>query len=214
MEDIQLFYQIAIIGRRDLSLSPDPRSGVEMTLLRMLAFKPAAEDKNDSQERVLIDDGLKKNKNDEHKIKEQNSSYDTEIKENSSKGHNDINWSDLLEELNLDGTLKLLAGNCVYIKKERNIIFLNLDNRSESLYTKEHQEHLANILSSHLGEELEVKISIKSKENESPIQQKERAARNLIEKGRLRLENDSNIKAIKKVFGATVKSDSIKLKKK
>ena len=214
MEDIQLFYQIAIIGRRDLSLSPDPRSGVEMTLLRMLAFKPAAEDKNDSQERVLIDDGLKKNKNDEHKIKEQNSSYDTEIKENSSKGHNDINWSDLLEELNLDGTLKLLAGNCVYVKKERNTIFLNLDNRSESLYTKEHQEHLANILSSHLGEELEVKISIKSKENESPIQQKERAERNLKEEGRLRLENDSNIKAIKKVFGATVKSDSIKLKKK
>ena len=214
MEDIQLFYQIAIIGRRDLSLSPDPRSGVEMTLLRMLAFKPAAEDKNDSQERVLIDDGLKKNKNDEHKIKEQNSSYDTEIKENSSKGHNDINWSDLLEELNLDGTLKLLAGNCVYVKKERNIIFLNLDNRSESLYTKEHQKHLAKILSSHLGEELEVKISIKSKENESPIQQKERAERNVREEARLRLENDSNIKAIKKVFGATVKSDSIKLKKK
>ena len=62
--------------------------------------------------------------------------------------------------------------------------------------------------------ELEVKISIKSKENESPIQQKERAERNLKEEGRLRLENDSNIKAIKKVFGATVKSDSIKLKKK
>lgn len=39
-EDVQLFYQIALTGRRDLHLSPDPRSGVEMTLLRMLAFKP------------------------------------------------------------------------------------------------------------------------------------------------------------------------------
>lgn len=39
-EDVQLFYQTALIGRRDLSLSPDPRSGFEMTLLRMLAFKP------------------------------------------------------------------------------------------------------------------------------------------------------------------------------
>lgn len=39
-EDVQLFYQTALIGRRDLSLSPDPRSGLEMTLLRMLAFKP------------------------------------------------------------------------------------------------------------------------------------------------------------------------------
>ena len=39
-EDVQLFYQTAIIGRRDLALAPDPRSGFEMTLLRMLAFRP------------------------------------------------------------------------------------------------------------------------------------------------------------------------------
>src|SRR5579862_7219466 len=41
-EDVQLYYQTAIIGRRDLPLAPDPRSGFEMTLLRMLAFRPAA----------------------------------------------------------------------------------------------------------------------------------------------------------------------------
>lgn len=40
-EDVQLYYQIAISGRRDLGLSPDPRTGLEMTLLRMLAFRPA-----------------------------------------------------------------------------------------------------------------------------------------------------------------------------
>ena len=40
-EDVQLFYQAAILGRRDLHLAPDPRSGAEMTLLRMLAFRPA-----------------------------------------------------------------------------------------------------------------------------------------------------------------------------
>ncbi len=42
-EDIQLFYQIGLIGRRDLPLAPDPRSGLEMALLRMLAFKPTPE---------------------------------------------------------------------------------------------------------------------------------------------------------------------------
>ena len=39
-EDIQLFYQTALLGRRDLHLAPDPRGGFEMVLLRMLAFKP------------------------------------------------------------------------------------------------------------------------------------------------------------------------------
>ncbi len=40
-EDIQLFYQIGLMGQKDLNLAPDPRSGFEMVLLRMLTFKPA-----------------------------------------------------------------------------------------------------------------------------------------------------------------------------
>ncbi len=43
-EDIQLFYQVGLIGRRDLPLAPDPRSGLEMALLRMLAFRPSQVD--------------------------------------------------------------------------------------------------------------------------------------------------------------------------
>ncbi|HET8730935.1 MAG TPA: DNA polymerase III subunit gamma/tau [Moraxellaceae bacterium] len=39
-EDVQLYYQIALQGRRDMPWAADPRSGFEMTLLRMLAFRP------------------------------------------------------------------------------------------------------------------------------------------------------------------------------
>ncbi len=39
-EDVQLYYQIAVTGRRDLTLAPDARTGFEMALLRMLAFRP------------------------------------------------------------------------------------------------------------------------------------------------------------------------------
>ena len=42
-EDVQLYYQIAVTGRRDLTLAPDARTGFEMALLRMLAFRPGAE---------------------------------------------------------------------------------------------------------------------------------------------------------------------------
>jgi DNA polymerase-3 subunit gamma/tau len=48
-EEVQLYYQIALIGRRDLPYAPDPRSGVEMVLLRMLAFHPG--------ERISADSG-------------------------------------------------------------------------------------------------------------------------------------------------------------
>lgn len=39
-EEVQLYYQLAIEGKRDLPLAPEPKAGLEMALLRMLAFKP------------------------------------------------------------------------------------------------------------------------------------------------------------------------------
>ena len=43
-EDAQLYYQIALHGRRDLPVCREPRMGFEMTLLRMLAFRPAVDE--------------------------------------------------------------------------------------------------------------------------------------------------------------------------
>lgn len=39
-EDVQLFYQVILLGQQDLPLAPDPRTGLEMVLLRALAFRP------------------------------------------------------------------------------------------------------------------------------------------------------------------------------
>lgn len=40
--DVQLFYQVAVAGLRDLDFAPEPRAGFEMAVLRMLAFRPAS----------------------------------------------------------------------------------------------------------------------------------------------------------------------------
>ena len=48
IEDAQLFYQIAIKGHDELGLAPDPRTGLEMTLLRMLAFRPVSTESGSS----------------------------------------------------------------------------------------------------------------------------------------------------------------------
>ena len=45
-EQVQLWYQMATIGRRDLAFAPSPRAGFEMSLLRMLAFRPMTEGEN------------------------------------------------------------------------------------------------------------------------------------------------------------------------
>ncbi len=46
-EDVQLYYQIANLGRSELAHAPDPRIGLDMTLLRMLAFRPVAPSSDD-----------------------------------------------------------------------------------------------------------------------------------------------------------------------
>ncbi|MFT5504445.1 MAG: DNA polymerase-3 subunit gamma/tau [Gammaproteobacteria bacterium] len=40
MAEIQLYYQLLLQGRQDLSISPDPAAGFEMLMLRLLAFAP------------------------------------------------------------------------------------------------------------------------------------------------------------------------------
>lgn len=48
-EEVQLYYQIALTGRRDLPMSPNPREALEMCLLRMLAFRPVDQRPIDTQ---------------------------------------------------------------------------------------------------------------------------------------------------------------------
>ncbi|HLI17183.1 MAG TPA: DNA polymerase III subunit gamma/tau [Rhodanobacteraceae bacterium] len=51
-EDVQVWYQFALHGRRDLPLAPDVRAGFEMTLLRMLAFRGHADGGEDKRLRA------------------------------------------------------------------------------------------------------------------------------------------------------------------
>jgi len=61
-ENVQLYYQIALKGREDLPLALDARSGLEMTLLRMLAFTPQLPGKTAAAVKpgVAADTGQKK----------------------------------------------------------------------------------------------------------------------------------------------------------
>ncbi len=58
-ETLQLIYQIAINGRKDLHLAPDPITGFNMTLLRMLAFYPSIQSNNETKNKKKLN--LKQN---------------------------------------------------------------------------------------------------------------------------------------------------------
>ncbi|MDH5502339.1 MAG: DNA polymerase III subunit gamma/tau, partial [Gammaproteobacteria bacterium] len=202
-EDVQLFYQTALLGRRDLSLAPDPRSGVEMTLLRMLAFQPAAPDRQQDRTTRGASGAPAPQTERTTSPKARPPATATAATNPASNGHGstseewrDPDWSDLVEQLDLKGATRLLAGNCAYLRREGTTIHLSLDRRFESTLSKQRQAALCDALSSRFGETLRVEISQGKSVAETPMQKKARLGDEKLEAARASLEADPNVQAL------------------
>jgi len=208
--DVQLFYQIAIIGRRDLHLAPDPRSGVEMTLLRMLAFRPAS-----GESTSVGGSSESKPQPGAGKPAAIAASPENVAKKVVAKPWQDPDWSQLVKQLGLSGAARLLASNCAFLRRDGKTIYLGLDPRSDSLLTRQRKDALAERLSQHFGEQLVVDIAVDAalgaETRETPVQQESRIADEQIEVARQELEADPNVQAMKNMFGAEIKTDTIEL---
>ena len=214
--DVQLFYQTAIMGRRDLHLAPDPRSGVEMTLLRMLAFRPVSADLHGSSDggvdkrpqaaarRAAPGRSARQDKRANHSGQPATATASPEISE-------DVDWSELVTRLGLTGAERLLASNCAFLRREGQTFYLGLDARSDSLLTRQRKDALAAKLSEHFGQQLIVDIAVGVDAAETPVQQESRLADERLEAARQKLEADPNVKVLKTMFGAKIKTESIEL---
>jgi DNA polymerase-3 subunit gamma/tau len=211
--DVQLFYQTALVGRRDLHLAPDPRSGAEMTLLRMLAFRPAdAGSASNSGGSGSSRPAAKSSAaSAPAKVAPVKSAKPAKASTEVSATWNDPDWAPLASELGLGGAVRMLASNCALLRREGGMVYLSIDPRSESLLTRSRKQALAEALSKHFGEPLSVDISIGEAEAETPVQQESRLADERMEAARVRLESDPNVQAMKDMFGAELKTDSIEL---
>jgi len=209
--DVQLYYQIALIGRRDLHLAPDPKSGAEMTLLRMLAFRPAQAAHGETtsgtggSSETLVDSGMPAAVPVAKVVRAKSTApADT-------TSWQDPDWKELIPQLGLSGADRLLAGSCAFLKRKGKTVYFSLDPPSESYLTRPRKDSLAASLSEHFGESLKVDISISEVEVESPLQEESRHADERVEAERVKLEADPNVKALKDMFGAELKTESIKL---
>ena len=132
-EEVQLFYQIALQGRKDLSLSPDPRSGFEMLLLRMLSFRPLREGlqlvQSDTDIHVLEERKKKTVISDEIKSE----SIDTKKKDNNSQSPHIVDESTAHSKVTttkINSTLSTQANESIppweeippYLDEPRNVI--------------------------------------------------------------------------------------------
>lgn len=219
-EDVQLFYQTALIGRRDLHLAPDPRSGVEMTLLRMLAFQPAAatQQPGASSRGPASQPASRAKPADVPTTTQRGFGAGQSTVAVAGNGHTagktewtEPDWSELVERLDLKGATRLLAGNCAYLRRDGAIIHLGLDRRFESTLSKSRQSSLADALTAHFGERLRVEIAIGSTASETPMQKKVRLGDEQLEAARASLEADPNVRALRDMFGAELNPESVEI---
>ena len=214
MADVQLFYQTAIMGRRDINLAPDPRSGAEMTLLRMLAFRPATTDAAPapaSGGAPSAGTSAKKGRSAAPSAPVQGAPPASAAPQGPAATWSDPEWSQLVTQLGLAGSVRLLASNCALQRRDGTTVYLSLDPRSESLLTKPRKDALARKLTEHFGESLSVDISIGVSAAETPVQQESRLESEAMEAARDELEADPNVQTMKSIFGAKIEPESIRL---
>ena len=218
-EDVQLYYQIALQGRRDLGVSRDLRSSFEMTLLRMLAFRPGADESaatNSADQRSSSLPTAAKPppkaaparaaESDASATRATPAGLATIVSVQPITG----DWGALLKSIELHGAARQLAEHCTLKEQSGNRIALVLAEDCAHLNTVQVKGRLETALGEHLGQRLKLEIVAGKPPVATPAQIREAGEDQRMRKARAAIEQDPNVKAVQAAFDAVVEVDSIR----
>ncbi|MGA2654849.1 MAG: DNA polymerase III subunit gamma/tau [Gammaproteobacteria bacterium] len=190
-QDVQLFYQIAVNGKRDLPWVANMRLGLEMILLRMMAFAP-------------VDSTLPAIK----PVVAQRVQAAAESKPNPPSIVEKVvpthSWSEIAPQLNLTGLAMALASHCVLKSLDEQQAQLALAPQHAPLLNPSSTERLQQALSTYLGRKVLVKIHLEATGEETPAlqqAQKQQAAQQAAEHD---IKADPHVKAMMEQLGASI----------
>jgi DNA polymerase-3 subunit gamma/tau len=221
-EDVQLFYQTAILGRRDLAWAPDPRTGFEMTVLRMLAFRPNGSSEGSptapvaSSARAAV---VPSRGGASAGVAASSGAVGGAVPsravangspQGAAPGVDPARWAETLAALEVGGAARQLAANCVFSSRTGNLVRLTLDPSHQLLRTTALIDKLAQALSRHLGETMRIEVELGSAPVDSPARAEQRAVEEGLDAARRSLEDDAAVRGFKEKFGATLNPDSVK----
>ena len=213
-QDLQLFYQIAINGQKDMQHSPSEQTGLEMTILRMIAFHPDQEntEKKNLKLSNIDETALKKNKdnsiNSDYLDKTNNKDVELDvIKAPDIKSQDD--WEKVIVELGFEGAAKMLVKNTLFNSLVDSTLKLTLNNEFMNLLTKNTKNSIEKTLRSFYSD---LTLFIESGEtNGSTLSQKESTK---LETERKKTEeqflSDDGLKELEETFNTKVDTKSIK----
>ena len=216
-EDTQLYYQIAIVGRRDLELAPDTRAGFEMVLLRMLAFDFAqGEVQQAPRPRPVVAAASPSPQPRATEVASVPKPLPAQpvvapaVSAPAAAPGVLKEWAQMLAELNLQGPARQLAAHCMLVGKEGSKLQLRLDVQGEMYRRPGPEEKLVQALSAYFGESIRLDIQTGAPLADTPARQHQAAAEDRLQAARTAIDNDPNVRALRDVFGATVQPDSVR----
>jgi DNA polymerase III subunit gamma/tau len=204
-EDLQLYYQTAILGRRDLGLAPDARTGFRMTLIRMLAFRPpgttpAVPGPSERSPRAIATAASP--------VLASVPIPESDRTSPERAGGDD--WGAIVAQLP-PGASRQLASHCSWLAREGVTVRLALDPRSAVLRTRALEDKLAQALSRHFGTPMRLEIELATEgAAETPARVQERADAQQHAQARAAFEADPTVGALKERFGASVLPESVR----
>ena len=211
-EDVQLYYEIALRGRRDLALVPDSRLGLEMTVLRMLAFTPDAEEapapasEPPSRHRAAPAVAASGATATERGAAPAVERTDTGVDPASLTPHG---WRDLVEELGLSGLAGELASNSVLVESEGGRLRLELAPTHAALNTARAQEALRSALAVRFGGPVELEIVLDSPSHATPAVERARDEAGRREMAVRAIEQDPRVRTLCDAFDTRVDPDLV-----
>ena len=203
-EDVQLYYQTAIMGRRDLQLAPDPRSGFEMTLLRMLGFRyagPGLEPGPAARSMPGASAGATAGAAAPAKAAASSGS--------ASEPEASADWTTMVGEMALSGAVRSLALNCQFIGRREGAVRLALDPRFQAARTPGVEAKLQQALTAYFGGAVRLEF-VADAQLATPAQIQERAGHAALAAARQAFGEDPTVKALQERFGATLLPDTIR----
>lgn len=223
-EDLHLFYQIALIGRRDLPLSPDARNGFEMILLRMLAFRPVGADAGRmvqqqppaqviTQKSSATVKGKTSSAVDVRPVQKEVSRSNAApvAAQTSQPVAVSSDWREIVNALGLGGLVKQLAVNCTVKKREGSDIVLQIATGHSNLINPKAKQRLQQALGEYFNIEARLDIEVVNKvDAESPAQTTQREVVQRQDQAVQSVNDDSFAQSLKENFNAEIVPGSVK----
>jgi DNA polymerase III subunit gamma/tau len=203
-EDVQLCYQIALLGRRDLASTPDPRIGFEMTLVRMLAFRPGGADVAVSASTPRVTTATSPVS--AAALPASMARVAETPRESAMSG----DWQTVIDEMALAGLVKELAGHCVLLEKTDDRVHLVLSPSQEHLLKTTQKERLQEALRTRFGPGIKLVISVEQPSKETPAERRSREEREAQAAALSNLRNDPNVQALVSAFDATLDESTVR----